>query len=166
MRSNMAGHVTKQIVFFKEAVEHICRACRVLRQPGGHLLLIGLDGTGKNTILELAAFISNCEMIKLNVKKGYNYLDFRDDLKSVFKVTGIKQRHVVLFIADKDIYEELFLEDLDSMLTSGNIPDLFDADELDTVFMELKQDALMDGISEDKAELYKYLINVRGLALV
>jgi len=100
-------------------------------------------------------------MIKLNVKKGYNYLDFRDDLKSVFKVTGIKQRHVVLFIADKDIYEELFLEDLDSMLTSGNIPDLFDADELDTVFMELKQDALMDGISEDKAELYKYLINVR-----
>ena len=25
MRSNMAGHVTKQIVFFKEAVEHICR---------------------------------------------------------------------------------------------------------------------------------------------
>ncbi len=160
MRSNMAGHVSKQIVFFKEAVEHICRACRVLRQPGGHLLLIGLDGTGKNTILELSAFISNCEMMKLNVKKGYSYADFREDLKGVFKVTGIKQRRIVLFIADKDISEELFLEDLDSMLTSGNIPDLFDADELDGVFMEIKQDALMDGISEDKAELYKYLINV------
>ena len=25
MRSNMTGHVTKQIVFFKEAIEHICR---------------------------------------------------------------------------------------------------------------------------------------------
>ena len=25
MRSNMSGHVSKQIVFFKEAVEHICR---------------------------------------------------------------------------------------------------------------------------------------------
>jgi dynein heavy chain len=25
MRSNMSGHATKQIVFFKEAVEHICR---------------------------------------------------------------------------------------------------------------------------------------------
>ena len=31
------------------------------------MLLIGLDGTGKNTIMELASFISNCEMLK-NVK--------------------------------------------------------------------------------------------------
>ena len=44
MRSNMSGHASsKQIVFFKEAVEHICRACRVLRQPSGHMLLIGND---------------------------------------------------------------------------------------------------------------------------
>jgi dynein heavy chain len=53
------------------------------------------------------------------------------------------------------------LEDLDSLLTSGNIPDLFDNDELDTLFMELKNDALMEGISDEKSELYRYLINVR-----
>lgn len=29
MRSNMSGHSTKQIVFFKEAVEHICRSVNV-----------------------------------------------------------------------------------------------------------------------------------------
>ena len=83
----------------------IARACRVLRQPGGHLLLIGLDGTGKSSIMELAAFISNCQMLKLNVKKGYNYADFRDDLKNLFKTTGIKCKKSVFFIADKDIYE-------------------------------------------------------------
>ena len=122
--------------------------------------MIGLDGTGKNTIMELAAFISNCDMMKLNVKKGYNYQDFREDLKLIFKLTGIKRKQIVFFIPDKDIYEELFLEDLDSMLTSGNIPDLFDNDELDAIFMEIKQDAYIEGISEDKAELYKFLINV------
>ncbi len=53
------------------------------------------------------------------------------------------------------------MEDLDSLLTSGNIPDLFDNDELDTLFMELKNDALMEGISDEKSELYRYLINVR-----
>jgi dynein heavy chain len=59
------------------------------------------------------------------------------------------------------IKKEIFLEDLDSLLTSGNIPDLFDNDELDTLFMELKNDALMEGISDEKSELYRYLINVQ-----
>ncbi len=69
------------------------------------MLLIGLDGTGKSTIMELASFISNCDMHKLSVKKGYNYNDFRDDLKNVFKLAGIQKKKIVLFISDKDIYE-------------------------------------------------------------
>ena len=54
----------------------------------------------------------------------------------------------------------MFLEDLDSLLTSGNIPDLFDSDELDSLFMDLKSDAIMEGISDDKNDLYQYLSNV------
>ena len=77
----------------------------MLRQPASNMLLIGLDGTGKNTMIELAAFISNCSLQKLSVKKGYSYVDFRDDLKNVFKMTGVQKRKVVLLIADKDIYE-------------------------------------------------------------
>lgn len=57
-------------------------------------------------------------------------------------------------------FKEIFLEDLDSLLTSGNIPDLFDQDELNGLFMEIKNDALMDGINDEKNELYKYLIKV------
>ena len=45
-----------------------------------------------------------------------------------------------------------------SLLTSGNIPDLFDLDELETMLMEVKTDALMDGVSEEAQELHKYLI--------
>jgi dynein heavy chain len=88
----------------------------VLRQPGGHLLLIGLDGTGKNTIMELASFISNCQMLKLNVKKGYSYNDFRDDLKNLFKMTGIRSKQIVFFIADKDIYEVCIYRNLKNKL--------------------------------------------------
>ena len=31
-----------QMVFFKDAVEHILRAARVFRQPGGHMLMVSL----------------------------------------------------------------------------------------------------------------------------
>lgn len=80
-----------------------------MRQPKGHLLLIGVDGTGKNTIMVLASIISNCEMFKLNVKRGYCFTDFRDDLKGLFKIAGVQRKKVVFFIADKDIYEVEYL---------------------------------------------------------
>ena len=83
MKHNLSEHSTLNMVFFKEAVEHVIRICRVLQQPGGHLLLIGLDGTGRKTCLELAAFISGHSMLRLNIKRGYSYQDFKDDLKVV-----------------------------------------------------------------------------------
>jgi dynein heavy chain, axonemal len=83
MRYNLNGQATLKMVFFKEAVEHVLRICRVLQQPGGHLLLIGLDGTGRRTCLELSTFISGHSLFQLNLKRGYGHQEFRDDLKSV-----------------------------------------------------------------------------------
>jgi hypothetical protein len=57
-------------------------------------------------------------------------------------------------------FKELFLEDLDSLLTSGNIPDLFDVDEFDSLLMDLKNDAVLEGVTDEKNELKKYLIGV------
>ena len=65
--------------------------------------MIGLDGIGKFTTIELATYICNGQLFRLNIKNGYNYEDFREDLKSVFKLTGIHQKKVVFFIADTDI---------------------------------------------------------------
>lgn len=158
IRYNMSGASFQKIVFFKEASEHICRACRILRQAGGHLLLIGLDGIGKFKTIELASFICNAQIFKLNIKKGYNYEDFRDDLREVFKLTGVHKKKVILFITDKDIYEESFLEDLDSLLSSGNVPDLFDSDALESITGELRTDAAEAGLGTDRNELYKFLI--------
>jgi dynein heavy chain len=83
MKHNLSGYSPLKMVFFKEAVEHVLRICRVLQQPGGHLLLIGLDGTGRRTCLQLGAYISGHSMFQLNLKRGYGYQEFRDDLKIV-----------------------------------------------------------------------------------
>ncbi len=83
MKHSLSGHSTLKMVFFKEAVEHVLRICRVLQQPGGHVLLIGLDGTGRKTCLELSALICGHSMHQLNLKRGYSYQEFRDDLKIV-----------------------------------------------------------------------------------
>ncbi|CAL1542606.1 unnamed protein product [Lymnaea stagnalis] len=157
MRLNM-GEITDQLVFFKEAVEHVVRAARVFRQPGGHLLLVGLDGTGKSTIVHLASYIGNCEMYRLKLHNQYGASEFRDDLKALFKRAGVKGIPTVFLLTDADIVKESFLEDINCILNSGEVPDLFDNEELDGITMELKAAASEAGIPDTRASVYAFFI--------
>lgn len=49
--------------------------------------------------------------------------------QSVLKNAGVKGLKTVFIITDTQIKEESFLEDIDSVLNSGEIPNIFAADE-------------------------------------
>nr|KAI8735296.1 dynein heavy chain 6; axonemal-like [Biomphalaria glabrata] len=155
MRMNM-GEFTDQLVFFKDAVEHVVRAARVFRQPGGHLLLVGIDGTGKSTLVHLASYIANCEIFRLKLHNQYGMTEFHDDLKSLFMKAGVKGVPSVFLLTDADIVKESFLEDINSILNSGEVPDLFDNEEMDGITMELKSAATEAGIPDTRASVYSY----------
>ncbi|KYO43526.1 hypothetical protein Y1Q_0013563 [Alligator mississippiensis] len=125
------------MVFFKEAVEHITRAARVFRQPGAHMILIGLDGNGKVTCVTLACYLSNCSLFRLSITHSYTYSDFREDLKKVYRQTGLEGQRTVFLITDSDILKECFLEDLSYILNSGEVPDLFDKEEVEDIVVKL-----------------------------
>uniref|UniRef100_A0A8C7WKA2 Uncharacterized protein n=1 Tax=Oncorhynchus mykiss TaxID=8022 RepID=A0A8C7WKA2_ONCMY len=123
-----------------------------------HIFQIGLDGTGKEECVTLACHVSGSHLYRLSVCRNCSYSDFRDDLKRVFRQAGIQRKNTVLLITDSDI--ESVLEDLNCILKYGDVPGLFDNDEIDSITVDLKS-TMESSIGENREEMYSYFIEVQ-----
>lgn len=56
----------------------------------GHLLIIGVGGSGKHSIVRLAAFAAGCDVFEITLSRGYNEMAFKDDLKVLFNNLATK----------------------------------------------------------------------------
>uniref|UniRef100_A0A3B4UD57 Dynein axonemal heavy chain 10 n=1 Tax=Seriola dumerili TaxID=41447 RepID=A0A3B4UD57_SERDU len=147
------------LVLFDDALEHLTRVHRIIRIDRGHALLVGVGGSGKQSLTKLAAFTAGCEVFEITLSRGYNESNLRDDLKTLYLKLGIENKKMVFLFTDGHVAEEGFLELINNMLTSGIVPALFPDDEKESVLNQLRDEALKMGAGPSKESVWQYFVN-------
>merc|ERR1719440_902394 len=73
------------LVIFDEVLDHIVRMDRVLRQPLGHLLLVGASGAGKTVLSKFVSWMNGLTVYQLKVGRNYDIVAFEVDVRAIMK---------------------------------------------------------------------------------
>lgn len=157
-----AVHKTKMnIVLFTYALQHLNKICRIMSMPSGSSLLIGMGGSGRQSLTRLAATINGQSIYQPEITNNYDVNEWHDDLKKVLKESGGFGKDTVFLLTEGQIKSEIFLQDIDCLLNLGEVPNIFAIDEKQEI-LELVRLAAQGGnrnIDISPIQVFSYFIN-------
>uniref|UniRef100_A0A8C4NS28 Dynein, axonemal, heavy chain 1 n=1 Tax=Dicentrarchus labrax TaxID=13489 RepID=A0A8C4NS28_DICLA len=135
---NQVNTTKMKLVLFMDAIEHVCRISRILRQPLGNALLLGVGGSGRQSLTKLASYMSEYECFQIELAKNYGQTEWREDIKSIMLKAGLQNLQITFLFVDTQIKSESFLEDINNILNSGDVPNLYATDEQERILTTMK----------------------------
>ncbi|KAJ1621951.1 hypothetical protein T492DRAFT_1149371 [Pavlovales sp. CCMP2436] len=142
-----------RLVFFDEALQQLSRLVRQLRTPRGSALLVGTGGSGKRSLVRLAAYIAGCELVRLRAPTDVSAgggggggarargaprpVDegaagsalplgpLFDEMRRELRGAGLDGRAYALMLTDVELADDGWLEQLHAFLSTGEpVPDV------------------------------------------
>ena len=155
---NAQSKTRMDLVMFLYAAEHVCRISRIVKQPYGNALLVGVGGSGRQSLTRIATFMADFKIFSIEISKSYSMAEWRDDLKRVLHQAGALAQQTVFLFSDSQLKEEAFLEDINNILNTGEVPNLFPKDELMGIMEAVTGRAKKAGRQLTPPSLYAFFV--------
>ncbi|RLN48678.1 hypothetical protein BBJ28_00009539 [Nothophytophthora sp. Chile5] len=147
-----------QLVVFDSVIDHVLRIDRVLRQPLGHLLLVGESGSGKTVLSRFVSWMNGMSVFQIKLTSNYTLDNFDDDLRVVLKRCGCEAEKICFIFDESNVLDSAFLERMNALLASGEVPGLFEDDEYTSLMHACREAVQRDGVIVENTEdeLFRY----------
>jgi dynein heavy chain 1, cytosolic len=140
------------LVVFDQVLDHVLRIDRVLRQPMGHLLLVGDSGAGKTVLSKFVSWMNGLQIFQIKAHSRYGIDDFNEDLRGVMRRVGVDGEKICFIFDEGNVLGSGFLEAMNALLASGEVPGLFDGDDYTALMSACRDSAARDGVIIDSEE--------------
>ena len=144
------------LVLFNDALEHLTKIHRIIRFPKGSGLLVGVGGSGKQSLTRLATFTAGYDLFTISLVRGYKEDNFREDLRELYR--NVLKKPKTFMFTDAHVVEEGFLELINNILTIGMVPALFPEEEKDGLAQPLEDEMRKQGLPEQKEFRWSYFV--------
>lgn len=151
------------LVVFEYAIDHLLKICRIIKMTNGHGLLIGLGGSGRQSLSCLGAFVRETKVFSIEMSKSYERENWVNDMQKMMIYAGVENKESLLMLNDNQVKASYVLEDINNLLNSGNIPNLFTSedfiphiDNIRQLAKKLNRPELSE--SGSNSQLYDFLI--------
>ncbi|PNH08753.1 Dynein gamma chain, flagellar outer arm [Tetrabaena socialis] len=127
-----------ELVLFTDALTHLMRITRLLAMARGSALLVGVGGSGKQSLSRLSAYIAGAYPFQITVTKTYNVSNLFEDIKGLYKIAGFKGQPVCFIFTDAEVKDEGFLEYMNQILMTGEVAGLLTKEDQDMIVNDIR----------------------------
>lgn len=108
----------------------------------------------------LASSMNSMKTFSIEISKNYREKEFHEDIKSLLMKSGVENTPQVFLFSDTQIVRESFLEDINNLLNSGEVPNLFPVDEKATICDELGPKTKEAGKGESRDAILAFFVQL------
>ncbi|XP_044764010.1 dynein axonemal heavy chain 1-like [Coccinella septempunctata] len=130
-----------KLVLFKEVYPKIITISRLLSIENSHGLLLGVSGTGRKTLIDLASIVHNCKVFNPHISYLYDEKTWHNTFKQVLIHSGGGGKTTAMYLNEEHLIHQFILQDFNSFLQNGDIMDLFEIEEEPLVLNMVRLDA-------------------------
>lgn len=106
----------------------------------------------KTVLSKFVSWMNGLQIFQIKVHSRYGIDDFNDDLRTVMRRVGVDNEKICFIFDECNALSSAFLEAMNALLASGEVPGLFDGDDYTALMSALRESAARDGVIVDSED--------------